>query len=312
MVAADGSLVARLGDPQLVTFLRSSAKPFQALPLVLGGGVAKFDLEPADLALICASHAGLPMHTERALAILHRGGFGPGDLLCGAHYPYDEAATRALEARGEEPSVLHNNCSGKHTGMLLACRLRGWPWADYLDPEHPLQREIRREIATVCGAEPRGVATDGCSAPTFALPLDKAARGYAALADPPAELGTERSAALRTIADAMTTHPEMVSGPGRFSTRLMEVTGGRILGKEGAEGFYALAVRGPAALGIALKVADGGERARPAVVLEVLRQLGALSGAELAELGPFYRKILINHRGFEVGQLVADLELETI
>lgn len=195
--------------------------------------------------------------------------------------------------------------------MLLACRLHGWPWAGYLDPEHPLQREIRREIATVCGTEPSAIAIDGCSAPTFAMPLEHAAKGYAALADPPESLGSERASALRTIAGAMTERPEMVSGPGRFSTRLMQVTGGRVLGKEGAEGFYALAVRGPVALGVALKVADGGERARPGVVIEVLRQLGVLSGEEIAELAPFYGKTLLNHRGIEVGKLVPDLELES-
>jgi len=310
-VAPDGRLIARLGDPKLVTFLRSSAKPFQALPLVLAGGVEKFDLDGSDLALICASHAGLPIHTQRARSILERGGFTPEDLQCGVHFPYDEAVTRELQRRGEEPSVLHNNCSGKHAGMLLSCRLHGWPWADYLDPEHPLQRRIRREVATVCGADPRGIAIDGCSAPTFALELEQAALGYAALADPPERLGDERVAALRRIAEAMTEHPEMVSGPGRFTTRLMEVTGGRILGKEGAEGFYCLAVRGPVALGVALKVADGGERARPAVVIEVLRQLGVLSGEEIDELQPFYRTPLLNHRGVEVGRLMPDLELES-
>jgi L-asparaginase II len=316
VVTPEGRRVAQLGDPgalDTATYLRSAAKPFQALPLLLAGGAQRFALDAADLALICASHSGTPEHTRRALSLLERGGFGVSDLLCGAHPPFDRATAGELARRGETPSPLHNNCSGKHAGMLLACRLLDLPAADYISPSHPLQERILSLVSRLVGLEPReiGVGIDGCSVPAYHLPVAAAARGYAALADPEAAgLPAELAAAARRVVAAMTGEPGMVAGPGRFTTRLMEVTGGRVLGKEGAEGFYALAVRGPVALGIAVKIADGGERCRDGVVLDLLRQTGSLSGEEFAELAPHYRPILRNCRGLVVGEVCPEVELE--
>lgn len=303
-VTPEGRLVARAGDPELETFLRSAAKPFQILPLLLAGGAERFGLSRADLALICASHGGLPMHTERAADLLARGGFGTGDLLCGVHPPMDRAEARRLRSQGIEPTPLHNNCSGKHAGMLLACKLLGLPTADYTAPGHPLQQRILEQVADLCGVEAGtiGLGIDGCSVPAFRMPLSAAARGYAALAQ-------ASEAQVEQVTAAMTGEPEMVAGPGRFTTRLMQETGGRVLAKEGAEAFYSVAVRGPVALGVAIKIADGGERARDGVVLETLRQLGSLSGEELARLGEFYRPELRNHRGLRVGEVAPELEL---
>lgn len=312
VVTPEGRLVAQLGDPEVETFLRSAAKPFQALPLLLAGGTERFALTPADLALICASHGGLPMHTERAARLLERGDFSAGDLLCGVHPPMDRAAARELRRQAVEPTALHNNCSGKHAGMLLACRRLGFPTEGYTAPDHPLQRRILDHLAVLCGVEAGsiGLGVDGCSVPAFRMSLAAAARGYAALADPrAARLAPEVAESLGQIAAAMTGEPEMVAGPGRFTTRLMQVTGGRVLGKEGAEAFYSLAVRGPVALGIAIKIADGGERARDGIVLDVLRQLGSLSGEEFTQLSDLYRPALHNHRGLLVGEVVPDLEL---
>ncbi len=308
-----GGLVARAGDPDLRTFVRSAAKPWQALPLVLAGGVERWGLEEADLALICASHSGTPAHAERAARLLARGGFGIEALQCGAHPPFDEAAADELLRRGEAPTALHNNCSGKHAGMLLACALLRLSVHDYLDPRHPLQRRVVDLVGAFCRVPPGdiGAGIDGCSAPTPWLGLRAAAAGYAALAAPEAApLGADERRAAALVARAMTGAPVMVAGPGRFTTRLMQATGGRVLGKEGAEGFYAAAVRGPAPLGVAIKVADGGERCRDGVVLDVLRQLGSLSAAELAELGEFHRPVLRNRRGLRVGEVVPDVELE--
>jgi len=308
--------VARLGDPGLATYLRSAAKPFQALPLVLAGGIERFSLTAADLALICASHGGTPEHTARAASLLERGGFTADDLLCGAHPPMDRESARRLQEDGISPTALHNNCSGKHAGMLLACRLLELPAADYIDLAHPLQQRILDHVARLCGlpAEAVGVGIDGCSLPTFHLPVEAAARSYGALAySAGAGLGAAMDPALREalerIVRSMAEAPEMVAGPGRFTTRLIAATGGRVVGKEGAEGFYALAVRGPVAFGIALKIADGGERCRDGVVLDVLRQLGSLSGAELAELADFYEPPLYNHRGLRTGSVVPEVEL---
>jgi L-asparaginase II len=311
----EGRLVAFQGDPEAATFLRSAAKPFQCLPLLLAGVAERFDLEPADLALICASHGGTPAHAQRAADLLAKGGFGVADLLCGAHWPMDLEAAEALRRAGEEPTPLHNNCSGKHAGMLLACRLLDLPTGDYVVPDHPWQRRILGHIVDFFGVpeEAIGFAVDGCSVPTYRVPLAAAARAYAALADPGAAgLRGETASAVGRIVRAMTGVPEMVAGPGRFTTRLMEVTGGRVLAKEGAEAFYGLAVRGPVALGIAVKIADGGERCRDAVVLDVLRQLGSLSGAEFEELSAFHRRPVYNCRGLEVGEVRPEVDLEEV
>jgi len=308
----EGEPVARVGDPELALFLRSAAKPFQAMPLLLAGGVERFGLSDAELALVCASHAGTPAHVEAVAALLARSGFAAGDLACGAHAPYDLAARAALEAAGEAPGPLHNNCSGKHAGMLMACAALELPTSGYLEPDHPLQRRVLAELARFCrlDEEEIGLAVDGCSAPTFLAPLSAAARGYAALADPAAAgLDAERQAAAGRVVLAMTGEPEMVAGPGRFTTRLMQATGGRVLGKEGADGYYALAVRGPVAMGAALKIADGSERCRDGVVLDLLRQLGALSAGELAALASFHHQPVRSHAGAVVGALETDLEL---
>ena len=312
----EGRLVAFLGDPETATYLRSAAKPLQCLPLLLAGGEARFGLTPADLALICASHSGDPEHVKRAGDLLARGGFRIGDLLCGAHIPLGKESARRMVQAGEEPTPLHNNCSGKHAGMLLACRLLGLATTDYVSPDHPLQRRILEHVLEICRVprEQVGLGIDGCSVPAFHMPLSAAARGYAALADPRAAgLPGDMAAALDRVARAMTSEPVQVAGRGRFTTRLMEATRGRVLGKEGAEGFYGLAVRGPVALGIAVKIADGGERCRDGVVLDVLRELGSLSGAEFEELADdCYAPPVLNARGIRVGEVVPDVDLEEV
>ena len=313
MTTPEGRLVAALGDPSLEVFLRSGAKPFQAMPLVAAGGCKRFRLDPADLALICASHGGSAEHVDRVTSLLTRGGFTGDDLLCGPHAPLDGAAAERLRELRQPPTRLHNNCSGKHAGMLLACRLLELPEGGYLAPEHPLQELILAELgrfARLDGA-PIGVAVDGCGAPAYRIPLAAAARGYAALADPRAAgLDARRCRTAGRIVEAMTAAPRMVAGAARFTTRLMEVSGGRILGKEGADGFYAAAVRGPVALGLALKIADGSEACRDGVVLETLRQLGSLSGEEFRQLEGYHRRPIHSWSGEPVGELAPALELE--
>jgi L-asparaginase II len=314
----EGRLVAFLGDPETSTYLRSAAKPFQCLPLLLAGGEARFSLTPADLALMCASHSGDPEHTQGAADLLARGGFGIGDLLCGAHIPLGKESAQRMLQEGAEPTPLHNNCSGKHAGMLLACKLLGFPTADYVSPDHPLQQRIVKHFLEICRVprEQVGLGIDGCSVPSFHMPLSAAARGYAVLADPGAVgsvgIQTDVAAALDRVARAMTSNPVKVAGRGRFTTRLMEVTRGRVLAKEGAEGFYSLAVRGPVALGIAVKIADGGLRCRDGVVLDVLRELGSLSAAEFEELADYYAPPVLNARGVQVGEVVPDVDLEEV
>ena len=315
VVTPDNRLVARIGDPDLPVYLRSAAKPFQILPLLLAGGAERFSLGPADIALICASHAGLEIHAERTGSILERAGFSPEDLLCGVHPPFDPETRRKIRAAGESPTVLQNNCSGKHAGMLCACRLLGYEAADYTDPEHPLQRRILVELSSVADVNPEQVryAVDGCSVPTFLLPLRVAARAYAALCDPEsAGLSIERAAAASTVVEAMTSEPSMVAGPGRFATCLMEATGGRLLAKEGAQGYFAVGVRGPVTMGVVTKVADGDLRCRDGVVIDVLRQLGVLSAAEFEQLSPFYRVPITSHCGSTVGEVIPEVTLQEV
>ena len=309
----EGRLVAALGDPGLDVYLRSGAKPFQAMPLVAADGCGRFALEAADLALICASHGGCEEHVRRSAKLLERGGFTVDDLHCAPHAPLDRVAAARLRERGEPPSRLHNNCSGKHAGMLLACSALDLPVAGYAAPEHPLQERIVGELRRFAGIDgrPVEVGVDGCGAPAYHLPLTAAARAYAALADPAAAgLDAERCRAAGQVVAAMTDAPQMVAGPGRFTTRLMQATGGRVLGKEGADGFYAVAVRGPVALGVALKIADGSDACRDGVVMEALRQLGCLSQEEFDELEEFYRRAIHNWAGEQVGELAPALELE--
>lgn len=282
---------------------------------MLAGGIERFGLDAADLALICASHGGTPEHARRAASLLERGGFSVDDLQCGAHLPMDRESAAELQRQGIAPTPLHNNCSGKHAGMLLACRLLDLPTETYLQPSHPLQARILEHVSRICSvpAETIGVGIDGCSAPCYHLPIEALARGYAALAHPHAAgLEKDVTAALERVQRAMAEAPEMVAGPGRFTTRLIASTGGRVVGKEGAEGVYAIAVRGPVALGMALKIADGGERCRDGVVLDILRQLGSLAAAEYADLEDLHGPVLVNHRGLRTGEIVPEVEMDEV
>lgn len=313
VVSPDGKLVGSVGDAQQRAFMRSAAKPIQALPLVMAGGPAQLDLSAEDLALLCASHAGTDSHVRRVASLLERGGFGVEDLACGFHEPLCETAADELRREGRTPSALHSNCSGNHAGVLLACSLLGHPTRGYTAPDHPLKVEVLRLVARFCGldVEEVEVAVDGCGLPTYRVPLAAAARAWARLADPVAGgLDDRQSEAARTLLDAMASSPEMVAGCGRFTTRLIEATGGRIVGKEGADGFYAVAVRAPRPLGVALKIADGSEQCRDGVVLEILSQVGVLPAAELDALRRFHRPPLVNRVGEIVGEVVPEVKLE--
>lgn len=315
VVDPGGRLEARLGDPGVQSFMRSSVKPIQALPLVMAGGPEQLRLEAADLALLCASHAGTLAHTERVARLLDVGGLGVDDLVCGTHVPLCETTAEELRRSGSAPTALHSNCSGNHAGILLACGLLGYPTEGYTDPRHPLKQRILELVARFCDLEVGdvGVAVDGCSMPTYRVSLAAAARAWARLADPRAGgLEEPEAVAVDTLIGAMASCPEMVAGPGKFTTRLIEVTGGRIIGKEGADGFYALAVRGPIARGAAVKIADGTEACRSGVVLDILRQLGSLSPDEFEQLEEFHQPPIVSRSGEAVGSVVPDVRLEMI
>lgn len=322
VVDSSGKLLASYGDPASVAFLRSSAKPFQALPFVEGGGMERYDFTERELAISCASHLGGDMHVQTVEAMQKKIGIDESYLQCGVHLPDDIPAFKRLIVQGESPTPNRNNCSGKHTMMLACAKMRGVSLENYLAPDHPVQRDILAALSDLCLMPPQeiSVGIDGCSAPNFAMPLFNAALGVARLCDP-RELNETRATACRKIVSAMTSHPEMVSGPGEFDCELMKIGRGKIICKRGAEGFQIIGLA-PGALegnslgiGVAFKALDGDasriganleaySRVRPPVTLEILRQLGVLSIEQqqtLSAFGPV--RALRNLRGLTVGQL---------
>ena len=273
-VDSTGRVLAAVGDPQSTAFLRSTAKPFQALPFVEMGGVEKYGFSDRELSLMCASHHGTDMHVAVITGMQDKIGVQESDLMCGFHVPSDDPTWEAMILRGEKPTPRRHNCSGKHTGMLAHALMRGLPKADYVNPQHPVQQTILQVFGEMTGIEPGKVMVgiDGCSVPTFAIPLYNTALGFARLADPRG-LPERRANALRHIFKAMSSYPEMVASPGAFDTVLMEAAGGKMVSKGGAEGYQGIAVApgviGPDApgFGIAFKIADGDVtgRARPIV-----------------------------------------------
>lgn len=318
VVDASGNLVASAGDADLFANLRSSSKPFQALPLYEDNGSERFDMTEREISITCASHHGTDDHVKVLRGLQAKIGVTEQNLQCGVHPAGDDATAKAMLLRGEEPTPNRHNCSGKHTGMLAQCRMAGLPIENYLSNDHPIQIRIKRTFAEMADMDPDKVLVgiDGCSAPTFAVPLRKAALAYARLCDPTG-LPEKRAAALREIYHAMTTEPDMVAGPGAFDTCLMEVGAGKIVCKGGAEGYQAMGIApnaiapGSPAMGITYKVIDGDAsgRARPLIAITVLHLLGVLSDAQVEALAEFGTRPIYNWRHLEVGVLrpAADL-----
>lgn len=321
VVAVDnrGAVIARLGQPEVATFLRSSAKPFQAVPLVATGAADRFQFTEKEIAIACASHNGEAIHTETVAGMLQKIGLPASALKCGVHEPFSAEVTAELRAAHKRPTVLHNNCSGKHTGMLALTLHLGAPTETYDQMENPVQQLILRSVSEFSGVSEKEIAlgVDGCGAPVFGVPVTAMALMYARLAATPEDFGTleVRRAAAR-IFRAMTTHPEIVGGRAeRLDTKVMQAGRGAIVSKVGAEGVYTAGIFAskdwPRGLGIALKIEDGEDRrSRPTVVIETLRQLGLLDDEALAELEPYSRFAVRNHRGDEVGEVRASFELE--
>jgi L-asparaginase II len=317
VVDEEGRLLASAGLPRSGIYWRSAAKPFQAMALLEAGGEEAFRLGSDEIALLCASHGGEPRHVAVARRLLERGGFGPEDLACGAHLPMHEPSARALLAASKRPTALHNNCSGKHGGLLLACRLLGFDAQGYWQPDHPIQRIVKKRLAAYCDVPVSriGIAVDGCSLPVFHLPLSRLALAYARLVAPARENETGDPEVRRRICRAMWESPGMVAGRDRFTTDFLAAGPGRWIGKEGAEGVYAMGVssrrRGEKALGIAFKLEDGSARARDAVALDILSRLDRLPGSARRVLARYLSPVLRNARGLDVGRIVAEVPLVT-
>ncbi|MDO8752400.1 MAG: asparaginase [Anaerolineales bacterium] len=319
VVDSSGKLLHFYGDPDTVAFLRSSAKPFQALPFVEQGGVEHFGFTQKELSISCASHETAQMHLDTVTAMQKKIGIEESHLQCGPHMPGDTTKLKQVIKEQIKPTSNFNNCSGKHTAMLAFAKMRGLPLENYLDFEHPIQKDILKAFSEMCGLglDKIELGIDGCSAPNFAVPLVNAALGMARICDP-RDLSEARAIACRKITTAMIAHPEMISNHGEFDCELMKVGAGRLITKRGAEGFQIIGlmpgVYGEKGVGIAFKVTDGdasrmndamesSSRVRPAVTLEILRQLNVLNGSQLKSLAKFGpEKILKNYAGLVTGK----------
>ena len=317
-VDGDGRLVASLGEPETVTYLRSSAKPFQAFPLLTSGAAERFHLTEAELAVACGSHGGEDLHVETVARLLEKIGLDRGALKCGVHEPFDRATAERLRAQGESPGVLRNNCSGKHTGMLALSRHLGAPPELYDDPEGPVQQSILRTISQFSGLDPDRIAlgTDGCGVPVFGLPVRSMALMYARLVAPPEGFDVGTRAACARFTAAMNARPELVGGTHeRFDTEVMRAGRGGLVSKIGAEGVYTAGVlpceRWPKGLGLAFKIEDGEDRrARSTIAVEALQQLGVLDGDAYKRLSPYASFPVENHNGEKVGEIRAFFHLQ--
>jgi len=315
IVDADGAALVALGDIDRPIFPRSAVKVLQALPLVASGAADRLGLGDAELALACASHGGEPRHAETAAAMLAKAGLDVDALECGTHWPYLDSAVRDLVAAGRGPNALNNNCSGKHAGFVcLACALhdgpglRGW-LRGYVEPDHPVMREVTAALQASTGADlataPRG--TDGCSIPTYAIPLRALALAFARVGTGTGLTPDHARAATRLRA-AVAAAPYMVAGTGRFDTRVMERLGARVFCKVGAEGVYCAALPGRG-LGVAIKVDDGTTRAAEVAMASVIEALVALDATEASFVHTLADVALSNWNGREVGRLGAGPDL---
>ncbi|WP_026284975.1 asparaginase [Thiomonas sp. FB-6] len=324
VVDAGGRLLYGFGDPERVTLARSAAKPAQAAAIVETGALEHFGFDEADLALMCASHSSEQRHIERTRNMLARLHADESALRCGPHPSLSDAVQRDWIRHDFVPTPACSNCSGKHVGMLAGAMLLGGDAADYHEAGHPMQQRVRRTVAALCELPPEQVlwGIDGCNLPTPAFALDRLARLYAGLADAAdaadAAPGSTSGSTLARIYHAMTRHPELVAGEGRYCTELMRAYEGALVGKLGADGCYGIGVRASArtrelgadgALGLAVKIEDGRVDMLYMIVSEVLARLGLGSQAQRERLAAFHEPPLRNTRGVEVGHRSFPFEL---
>lgn len=298
---ADGKLLAWAGDPELVTYYRSAAKPIQALPVLTSGSADRFGLSEEELAIICASHSGEDEHVKVVTGLVEKLGLSLDSLLCGTHPPFHSGSAREIYRQGNQPAAVHCNCSGKHSGMLAICTHYGWSTENYLDLSHPLQKLLLQLIKDYHATDAVSVGVDGCGVPVYGMGLKEMAKGYARLVNP-GPLPQEIAAAVRRIVPAMTANPRLIAGTGRLDTVIMEAVGSKVVSKCGAEGVQCLGLK-EKGFGIAIKIEDGHVRATEPVAVEVLKQLGVLDQSELTDLGNKHRVPIKNLHKAVVGEI---------
>jgi L-asparaginase II len=299
---ADGKLVLSVGDVAMPVFPRSAVKALQALALVESGAADRYGLSDQELALACASHSGEPAHVEGVTRMLAKFGLDASALACGTHWPMSHPAAFALAKVGT-PSALHNNCSGKHVGFLCLAYAMGIDHVGYWRPEHPVQQKVRGVLEDMTGTAlgPDRCAVDGCSVPTWAIPLRNLAHAFAKLSTGRG-LARERANAAARLRAVCTQHPWYVAGTGRLCTEIMTLLGARAFVKTGAEGVYCGALP-ELALGVAIKCDDGAGRAAEAVMAATIARFLTLEAAERETLARFVTPPLRNWNGIEVGAL---------
>jgi L-asparaginase II len=305
IIEADGKAIAKLGDTKALTFIRSSAKPFQVLPFLVSGAAEKFRFDEAEIAIACASHSGEEIHVKTVKGMLEKIGIDESYLKCGAHLPFNESVAEQMIRQGRKPTAIHNNCSGKHAMMLAFAKYLNTNLENYIDQNHQVQLSILEMISkfteTPVSLIPTGI--DGCSAPNFALSIEAMAKAVAKIVCPPEDFDSSLKEACKTVINAMIKYPELVGGTERLDTILMKASAGKIISKIGAEGVWICGIlpssRWEKGLGIALKIEDGDDkRARPVVAIEILRRLGIIQQNDLREYSPMPIK---NRKGEIVG-----------
>ena len=302
---ARGRVIDAGGDIDAPTYMRSAAKPLISAAIVAGGAADRFGLDDRELAVITGSHSGEPFHVAAVRAILSKIGLTEEALACGAHLPLHAPSAQAILVAGQAALPVHNNCSGKHAGILALAMHRGAGPKNYLSAEHPAQAEILDACAQLLQV-PRAsliVGVDGCGIPVIAVPLVVAARFFAKLGEPDG-FAPPWNRALERVRRAMTAHPQYVAGSGRFDTELMRAAGPDVACKGGAEGYHAVSAAAQK-LGLCAKVADGNPRALAPLVLSRLHRFGALSESQLGALDAYRRPQVTNHAGKVVGEIIA-------
>lgn len=300
VVDATGNIVASSGDPDKLTYFRSAAKPIQALTVAYPEIISYYQFNKAELAVMCASHSGEDVHVATVEAILHKVGLDYNSLRCGVHLPQDSEAKKQLLQSGKEPNQLHNNCSGKHAGMLALCRFFGWPMDSYPNLSHPLQQQILTVVSELSEVERDKIilGIDGCGVPVYGISIYNMALAWAKLVDP-RYLTARLKIAADNVTEAMRSHPFIVAGTNRICTDLMNAFADyKLVAKSGAEAVYCLGLPDNG-WGLALKIEDGNSRAIPAVVLAILTRLGYSDKGQLASK----YSVIRNHHGQVVGKI---------
>ena len=313
VVDGEGQTIFSLGNPETVTFFRSSAKPFQTMPFLTSGAASAFGFSEKEIALACGSHSGEKMHVEIVEQMLEKIGLSEADLRCGAHLPFNEKRAEEMIRNGEQPTQLHNNCSGKHSAMLAFAKHCGADLKTYDLLENPIQKAILQCVSDFTDIPPDEIkiGIDGCAAPNFAVPISAMAKSFARLVFQPQDFAGETREACQRIVSAMMNYAEMIGGTERLDTVIMETRRGQIISKVGADGVYVAGVlpspKWKTGLGIAFKIEDGDDkRARPVVAVELLRQLEILDSESLKDISPM---AITNRRDDLVGEIVPSFKL---